>query len=658
MGEAMGQSDGTTPQGNAQAASAPAAAAATAPGGAGVRLDHHGQPVPDHYKWIALSNTTLGVLIATINASILLISLPAIFKGIDINPLEPANTNYLLWLILGFLVVTAVLVVSLGRLGDIYGRARTYNLGFAVFTLFSILLSVTWMKGTSGALWLIIMRALQGVGGAMLFANSSAIITDAFPQEQRGLALGINGVAAVAGSSIGLVLGGVLAPVAWRAVFLVSVPFGVFGTVWGFAKLRDLSERKHAKIDWLGNLTFAVGLVSVMVGITYGIQPYGHHTMGWTSPKVIAEIAGGIAMLAVFCVVETRVEQPMFHLDLFKVRAFAAGNFASLLSGIGRGGLQFVLIIWLQGIFLPRHGFSFSETPLWAGIYLLPLVGGMLFAGPVAGALSDRIGPRPFAVSGMILAAASFLLLALLPVNFSYPVFAAVIVLNGLGMGIFFSPNRASIMNSLPPNQRGAGGGMAATFMNSAMVLSIGIFFTLMIVGLSGGLHQSIYDGLRAHGVSRALATKAADLPPVSTLFAAFLGYNPVQTLLGHGINTVSAAQKHVLLGHTFFPSIISHPFASALSSAFIFGMAACLLAAIASMVPSKGVPLLIRRRAARAAGASLATAQPQTPAPAPASASNGQAAVPASDGQPPVGAPAAPLGYSGPTRERVGSQR
>ena len=654
----MGQSDGTTPQGNAQAASAPAAAAATAPGGAGVRLDHHGQPVPDHYKWIALSNTTLGVLIATINASILLISLPAIFKGIDINPLEPANTNYLLWLILGFLVVTAVLVVSLGRLGDIYGRARTYNLGFAVFTLFSILLSVTWMKGTSGALWLIIMRALQGVGGAMLFANSSAIITDAFPQEQRGLALGINGVAAVAGSSIGLVLGGVLAPVAWRAVFLVSVPFGVFGTVWGFAKLRDLSERKHAKIDWLGNLTFAVGLVSVMVGITYGIQPYGHHTMGWTSPKVIAEIAGGIAMLAVFCVVETRVEQPMFHLDLFKVRAFAAGNFASLLSGIGRGGLQFVLIIWLQGIFLPRHGFSFSETPLWAGIYLLPLVGGMLFAGPVAGALSDRIGPRPFAVSGMILAAASFLLLALLPVNFSYPVFAAVIVLNGLGMGIFFSPNRASIMNSLPPNQRGAGGGMAATFMNSAMVLSIGIFFTLMIVGLSGGLHQSIYDGLRAHGVSRALATKAADLPPVSTLFAAFLGYNPVQTLLGHGINTVSAAQKHVLLGHTFFPSIISHPFASALSSAFIFGMAACLLAAIASMVPSKGVPLLIRRRAARAAGASLATAQPQTPAPAPASASNGQAAVPASDGQPPVGAPAAPLGYSGPTRERVGSQR
>ncbi|HET9719374.1 MAG TPA: MFS transporter [Solirubrobacteraceae bacterium] len=576
----------------------------THPGPPAVRLDHHGNPVPEHYKWLALSNTTLGVLIATINASILLISLPNIFKGIHIDPLLPSNTNYMLWLILGFLVVTAVLVVSLGRLGDIYGRAKTYNLGFAVFTFFSIMLSVTWMKGSSGAMWLIIMRALQGVGGAMLFANSSAIITDAFPANQRGLALGINGVAAVAGSSIGLVLGGVLAPVAWRAVFLVSVPFGLFGTVWGFLKLRDLSERGQAKIDWWGNITFAIGLVAVMVGITYGIQPYGHHTMGWTSPKVIGEIGGGLLMLLVFCFIETRVEQPMFHLDLFKVRAFSAGNLASLLSGIGRGGLQFVLIIWLQGIYLPRHGYSFAQTPLWAGIYLLPLVAGMLFAGPIAGALSDRIGPRPFAFAGMAIAAASFALLAILPVNFSYPVFALVIVLNGIGMGIFFSPNRASIMNSLPPNQRGAGGGMAATFMNSAMVLSIGIFFSLMIVGLSGGLHQSLYHGLRSHGVSAAVAAKASNLPPVATLFAAFLGYNPIQTLLGPGIHSVSAAQQHVLLGHTFFPSVISAPFSSALSSAFAFGLIACAVAGLASLVPSRGVPFIAtkRRRAELAA--------------------------------------------------------
>jgi MFS family permease len=570
------------------------AAATTTP-----RLDYQGNPVPDNYKWIALSNTTLGVLIATINASILLISLPDIFKGIHIDPLLPSNTNYLLWLILGFLVVTAVLVVSLGRLGDIYGRARTFNLGFAVFTVFSVLLSVTWLKGSSGALWLIAMRALQGVGGAMLFANSSAIITDAFPQEQRGLALGINGVAAVAGSSIGLVLGGVLAPVAWRAVFLVSVPFCIFGTVWGYMKLRDLSERKPAKIDWLGNITFAVGLIAIMVGITYGIQPYGSHTMGWTSPKVIAEIGGGIVVLIIFCFVEMRAEQPMFHLELFKVRAFSAGNFASLLSGIGRGGLQFVLIIWLQGVYLPRHGYSFADTPLYAGIFLLPLVAGMLVAGPVAGALSDRMGPRPFAVSGMLIAALSFYLLSILPVNFSYPVFALVIVLNGLGMGIFFSPNRASIMNALPASQRGAGGGMAATFMNSAMVLSIGIFFSLMIVGLSGGLHDSLYNGLTAHGVSKAAATHAANLPPVATLFAAFLGYNPVKTLLGHGINHVSAAQQHILLGHKFFPSVISPPFSHALSSAFIFGLVAMLIAAAASMVPAKGEPWIGRRRRA-----------------------------------------------------------
>ena len=556
------------------------------------RRDHLGNEIPDHYKWIALSNTTVGVLIVTINASILLISLPDIFRGINVNPLLPSNTNYLLWLILGFLVVTAVLVVSVGRLGDIYGRARTFNLGFAVFTVFSVLLSVTWMKGSDGALWLIIMRALQGVGGAMIMANSSAIITDAFPADQRGLALGINGVAAVAGSSIGLVLGGVLAPVQWRAVFLVSVPFGVLGTIWGYYKLRDLSERKHAKMDWWGNVTFAVGLIAIMVGISQGIQPYGSHVMGWTSPAVIAEIGGGLIVLLAFCLIETRVESPMFHLALFKVRAFAAGNLASLLSAIGRGGLQFVLIIWLQGIYLPRHGYAFSDTPLWAGIYLLPLVGGMLVAAPVAGALSDRMGPRPFAVFGMLLAAGSFVFLWLLPVDFSYPVFAIALVLNGLGMGIFFSPNRASVMNALPPNERGAGGGMVATFMNSGQVLSIGIFFSLMIVGLSGTLHDSLLTNLTAHGVSHASAAQAANLPPVATLFAAFLGYNPIKTLLGPtALHHLSAAQQSTLLGHSFFPQVISGPFSHALAYAFIFGLAAMAVAAFASFIPAKGQP-------------------------------------------------------------------
>jgi MFS family permease len=555
--------------------STPAARALAKPGQAG--------PVSANYKWVVLSNTTVGVLLATINSSILLIALPDIFRGIGINPLAPGNTNYLLWMILGFLVVTAVLVVSFGRLGDMYGRVRMYNLGFAVFTVFSLLLTATWLKGGSGALWLIGMRIGQGVGGALLFANSSAIITDAFPENQRGLALGINNVAGIAGSFMGLILGGLLAPVQWRLVFLVSVPFGVFGTVWAYLKLRDLSARQPARIDWLGNITFAVGLISVMVGITYGIQPYGGHTMGWTSPKILAELIGGIAMLAVFCVVETRVEQPMFHLQLFRVRAFAAGNLAALLSSIGRGGLQFLLIIWLQGIWLPQHGYSFATTPLWAGIYMLPLTAGFLVAGPLSGFLSDRYGARPFATAGMVVAAVSFVLLEQLPVNFSYFPFALILLLNGIGMGMFASPNRAGIMNSLPPQQRGVGAGMSATFQNSAMVLSIGIFFSLMIVGLAAHLPTALQKGLTAHGVPAGQARRIARLPPVASLFAAFLGYNPVKQLLGTQLHQLPAAQTAVLTGRSFFPRLISGPFSDALGVAFTFAVIACAVAAVAS---------------------------------------------------------------------------
>ena len=538
----------------------------------------------DRYKWIALSNATLGVLIVTIDSSIVLIALPDIFRGIRLNPLTPGNTSYLLWMIMGFLIVTAVLVVSLGRLGDIYGRTRTYNLGFAVFTFFSIMLSITWMKGSDGALWLILMRVGQGFGGAMLFANAAAILTDAFPAHQRGMAMGFNMVAATAGSTIGLVLGGVLGPVSWRLIFLISVPVGVFGTVWGYLKLRDIGQRHAAKIDWWGNLTFAVGLIAVMVGITYGIQPYGHHAMGWTNPKVLGEIGGGLVMLALFCAIEARVEQPMFRLDLFRIRAFTAGNIASLLSSIGRGGLQFILIIWLQGIWLPQHGYNFVDTPLWAGIYMLPMIGGFFLAGPVSGVLSDRFGARPFATGGMLVAAASFILLELLPVDFSYALFAPLLALNGIGMGLFASPNRAAIMNSLPADQRGAGAGMSATFQNSAMVLSIGIFFSLMIIGLSGSLSEAMHAGLVAHGVPGAIATRISHLPPVSTLFAAFLGYNPVKSLLGaHVLHSLPHAQATILTGRSFFPHLISAPFSSALLAAFSFAAAACLVAALAS---------------------------------------------------------------------------
>ena len=353
------------------------------------------ESLPPNYKWMALFISTIGMLMATIDSSIVLIALPNIFRGIGIDPLEPGNTFFLLWMILGFLVVTSVLVVSLGRLGDIYGRVRIYNLGFAVFTFFSLMLSVTWMHGPAAGYWLIVMRIFQGVGAAMLMANSAAILTDVFPDTQRGMALGVNQAAAFSGVFIGLVLGGVLAPLNWRWIFLVSVPVGLLGTVLGYLKLRETSQRRPARIDWPGNITFAIGLVLVMVGITYGIEPYGTHVMGWTNPLVLGSIGIGIALLVVFCIIETRVAQPMFRLQLFRIRAFSSGVFASFLAALSRGGLMFMLIIWLQGIWLPLHGYAFRVTPLWAGIAMLPLTFGFLVAGPLSGILSDRFGPRP-----------------------------------------------------------------------------------------------------------------------------------------------------------------------------------------------------------------------------------------------------------------------
>jgi MFS family permease len=537
-----------------------------------------------HYKWTVLSNTTLGVLMATINASILLIALPDIFRGIQIDPLAPGNTSYLLWLIMGYLVVTAVLVVSFGRLGDMYGRVKMYNAGFAVFTLFSILLSVTWMHGTAGVLWLVVMRILQGIGGAMLMANSNAIITDAFPVEQRGLALGLNQVAGIAGSFIGLILGGLLGPIDWRLVFLVSVPVGLFGTMWAYLRLHDTGIRQPARLDWWGNITFAVGLIAVLVGITYGIQPYHGHTMGWSNPGVVATLLGGVAVLAVFCVVETRVTEPMFQIQLFRIRAFTAGNLASLLAALGRGGLMFILIIWLQGIWLPEHGYSFESTPLWAGIYMLPLTVGFLIAGPVSGALSDRFGARLFATGGMLLAAATFVGLMMLPVNFDYSEFAVILLLNGIGMGLFAAPNRAGIMNSLPANRRGVGAGMSTTFQNAAMVLSIGIFFSLIITGLARSLPDTLSSGLVAQGVPASAAARLAALPPVSVLFASLLGYNPIQSLLGPAaLGNLPPDHVAYLTGRSFFPQLISGPFADGLAVAFGFAITACLVAALVS---------------------------------------------------------------------------
>jgi MFS family permease len=545
---------------------------------------------PESYKWVALSNTTLGVFMSALDGSIVIISLPAIFRGIHLDPLAPGNITYLLWMIMGYLLVQAVLVVSLGRLGDMYGRVRIYNAGFTVFSTASVFLSFDPFDGGHGALWLIGWRLVQAFGGAMLTANSAAIITDAFPQRQRGLALGINTMAALAGQFIGLVAGGVLAAWDWRAVFWVSVPLGVFGTVWAYRSLRDSGVRRKSRIDWWGNITFAAGLSILLGSITTGIQPHGGHTMGWQSPKVVAGLALGIGLLIAFWVIESRSDDPMFNLALFRIRAFAAGNAASLLSAISRGGLQFMLIIWLQGIWLPLHGYNFEDTPLWAGIFLLPLTLGFLISGPTSGYLSDRYGARTFASAGMVVFGASFVGLMLLPINFPYWAFALLIALNGIGGGMFAAPNGAAIMSAVPADQRGAASGMRSTFQNSGTSLSIGIFFSLMIAGLAHTLPGTLTTGLQQQGVPSGVAQQIGQLPPVSSLFAAFLGFNPVEHLLGPTgvLNTLPKANVDTLTGREFFPKLISQPFHHGLIVVFTAATILSAIGAIASLLRGK----------------------------------------------------------------------
>ncbi|HEY1644459.1 MAG TPA: MFS transporter [Streptosporangiaceae bacterium] len=541
----------------------------------------------DRYKWLALSNTTLGMLAATVNASIVIISLPAIFRGIKLDPLKAGNVSYLLWMLMGYLVVSAVLVVTLGRLGDIYGRVKLYNAGFVIFGLGALALPFDPFTGGSGAMWLIGFRVVQAVGGAMLMANAPAILTDAFPANQRGTAMGINQVAGISGMFIGLILGGILAAVDWRLVFIVSVPIGVGGAIWSYLSLREIGIRTKSRIDWIGNVTFAVGLIALLTGITYGIQPYGGHNMGWTSPLVLTGLIGGPALLVVFCIIELKVSSPMFDLRLMKIRAFAAGVSATLLASIARGGLQFMLIIWLQGIWLPLHGYAFKDTPLWSGIYLLALTGGFVVSGPVSGWLSDKHGARAFASGGLLVSALAFGGLLLIPTNFSYPEFAVLIFVAGAGMGLFSAPNAAGIMNSVPAGQRGAASGMLATFQNSGFVLSIGIFFSLMIAGLASTLPNTLTRGLTGQGVPSGIAHQIGSLPPVGSLFAAFLGYNPIQELLKPtgALAKLPPANAARLTGKSFFPQLISQPFHHGLVIVFAMAMTVLVIAAITSLL-------------------------------------------------------------------------
>jgi MFS family permease len=537
------------------------------------------------YRWIALSNTTLGILMAGLNSSVVMIALPAIFRGIGIDPLAPGESDYLLWILVGYMLVTASLLVAAGRISDMYGRVRLYNAGFAIFTLGSILCFFVQGQGNVAATELIVFRLVQAVGGAFLMANSAAILTDAFPPDQRGFAMGFNQIGLITGMFAGLLLGGLLAEIDWRAVFLVSVPFGLFGTVWAYLMLHETATiRAHQRLDIPGNILFAVGLTLVLVGFTYAIQPYGGASMGWGNPWVIGQLLGGLALLAAFVFVERRVPDPMFRLELFRIRMFAAGNLAGFFSSLARGGLQFILIVWLQGIWLPLHGYRFEDAPLWAAIFMLPMTVGFLISGPLSGHLSDEHGARYFSTGGMLLSAAGFVGLMVLPADFDYLPFAILLLALGIGQGTFAAPNTASIMNSVPPEHRGVSSGMRATFQNVAMSLSMTLIFTLVITGLSGSLPAAMHANLTAAGVPEDTASRLATIPPIGALFAAFLGYNPMASLIpAQTLAQLPAATQATLLNNSFFPHLIAGPFMDGLRVAFTVCTGLSLAAAAAS---------------------------------------------------------------------------
>jgi MFS family permease len=540
--------------------------------------------VGPHYKWLVLSNTTIGVLLSSMAGTGMMLALPKIFRGIDLNPLASGSSSYLLWIMMGYVLVSAVVVVAVGRLGDIFGRVKMYNLGFAWFTVAAILLSCVWSTGSNGALELVLLRMFQAIGGALLMANSAAIITDAFPAEQLGFALGINMVAAIIGSFLGILVGGLLSLLGWRWVFLANVPIGAFGTIWAYLKLKDIGVRVPARIDWAGNLAFAGGLGMVLVGMTYGIEPYGTSLSGWGNPFVISMIASGLVLLAAFAFIESRVKDPMFRLSLFRIRPFAFGNLASFLGSIGRGGLMFMLMLWFQGIWLPQHGYSFADTPLWAGIYMIPFTLGFVIAGPISGKLSDRYGARPFATGGMLLAAATYALMMTFPANFNYVPFGIVMLFSGIGGGLFASPNTSSIMNSVPARDRGAASGMRVTFAQTGMPLSMGLFFTLLVNGLNSKVPSAMLKGLVANGVPASSAAALSHVPPLGYVFAAFLGYNPLKTLLPPAVlSHLTAAQAAHLTSRAFFPTLIGPAFVSSLGIILTFAVVMSLIAAVAS---------------------------------------------------------------------------
>jgi MFS family permease len=536
------------------------------------------------YKWVVLINTTIGMLMASINQTIVLISLPAIFSGLHVDPLGPGQSNLLLWMLMGYSAVTTVLLVTFGRIADIFGRVRIYNLGFVVFTIGSLLCAVTPSVGTTGALELIAFRMLQGVGGACLFANSVALLTDAFPASQRGFSLGINQIAFIAGNVVGVVLGGILAAVNWRLDFLISVPVGLFGSVWAYRALHEIGKRQVQSLDWMGNLTFAGGLLALMVGLTEALTPYGNQAMGWSNPVVVVLLAAGVILLFAFAFIETRVRHPLFDLALFRIRGFLFGNIAAFLFSLARGGLQFMFIIWLQGIWLPLHGVAYADTPLHAGIDTMPLMLGFVVCGPLGGWLSDRYGSRVLATGGILIAGLAAALMMTLPANFNLGWFAAYLALMGAGMGFFSAPNTSQIMGAVPEAHRGSASGMRAMVLNAGMTASQAIFFTIVIASLAHNLGPALQGGASQAGLPLALAHGIASLPPGGAIFAAMLGYDPISHLISaSSLASLSPAIAARVSDPHFFAGLLAQPFVDGIRVALLVCVAMCVLAGLTS---------------------------------------------------------------------------
>ena len=536
------------------------------------------------YKWVALINTTIGMLMAAINQTVILISLPAIFAGLHVDPLAPGQSSLLLWIMLGNAAVTTVLLVSFGRLADMFGRVRLYNLGFVIFTVGSLLCALTPSSGAPGALELIGFRIIQAVGGAMIFSNSVAILTDAFPAHQRGLSLGINQIAFIGGNVIGVVLGGLLAAVNWRLDFLISVPVGVVGTIWAYVALKEIGVRTVQPLDWLGNLTFGGGLLVLMLGLTDALMPYGGSNMGWSNPRVIAELIAGVTLLVAFVRVESRAAHPMFDLNLFKVRGFAFGNIAAFLFSVARGGLQFMLIVWLQGIWLPLHGVAYADTPLRAGLDTMPMMFGFVLCGPLGGWLSDRYGARVLATIGILVTASAAGLMMTLPAEFDLFRFALYLMLVGAGMGLFSAPNTSQIMSALPAEHRGSGAGMRATVLNAGMTVSQAVFFTIVIASLSRNLGPQLTAGATAAGLPPSAVHTVGGVPPGAAIFAAMLGYNPITHLLPSSLlASIPPAVAAQVSDPHFFAGLLAQPFVTGIRTALAVCVAMCVLAGAAS---------------------------------------------------------------------------